>query len=511
MKESITKILTILPNLIILIIILLVILLITWWTINYRWFYFESILYEYSLENNLISYIFFLRVVLITTLVWIFSIVYINHSKLVREFNVWLIIFVISIVTLILRERWWVLFLGWEGLGLRSFWLVAYYGNWTSINGAIITIITNRLGDLALILSSIYWLQNRLVYIELPFILMLIILFAICTKRAQLPFFSWLPRAIRAPTPISALVHRRTLVTAGLYLLVKFNWVLFSRFTLRWWLGLITLIAGSLAAIVDCDLKKVVAFSTLSQLGLLIILFRTGSLLIIIFHLISHAFFKRTLFICVGICITIIYGNQRSHLYGRSLINRLIHSRWLYLALINLRALPFVRGFYSKESGVLRMVSQRGWGWRILTLLALSLTVGYSWRLITSIRNSNLLPISNSRNLALNMRGTGITIAILLSLGYFWSTNLCMREFDLRRVRLILIISLLALGLVFSSWINLWYFYYLTRILTIKLSFRRLRRLNSSWHLVWFIISPIRWVSWQAWLIILVLCLVWLL
>lgn len=244
-------------------------------------------------EFSVLRVMFSLTVLIVTTMVMWFSHYYINHTKTNWVFVIWVILFIISMLILLLSRRWWVMFIGWEGLGLTSFWLVAYYTSWVAHNGAILTFLTNRLGDCCLLMCSLYWL--RLVKFEdvrmYNFVIWILISMGLWTKRAQFPFIRWLPAAIRAPTPVSALVHSSTLVTAGLYLLVKFNWRLVMFTLLGWYGGVITLIVGSWAALLDFDLKKVVAFSTLSQLGLIFLLFSRKRLNVVLFHLVVHAFF----------------------------------------------------------------------------------------------------------------------------------------------------------------------------------------------------------------------------
>ncbi len=279
-------------------------------------------------------------------------------------------------VILLIRNRWWILFLGWEGLGLTSFWLVAFYTSWVAHNGRILTFLTNRLGDRCLLATSLYWLRDLILKqtLRFNFFFWILLLIGLWTKRAQFPFIRWLPAAIRAPTPVSALVHSSTLVTAGLYLLVKFNWVKIISSTISWSLGLVTLIVGSWAALSDLDFKKVVAFSTLSQLGFIFYLFSSKRLSVVIYHLVLHAFFKRRLFICVGVIIIISYSTQSSHIYSSFKINAFTHFSWFVLTLINLASLPFIGGFYSKENGVRQTLTHTSLLLRLILFFILRLT-----------------------------------------------------------------------------------------------------------------------------------------
>lgn len=207
----------------------------------------------------------------------------------------------VGIGILISSADFLLLIFGWEILGITSYLLVAGYLSSLSRNGAMKTVLFNRIGDVFFVLAL------RLLAIKTAWIFMLIVLlFAIC-KSAQFPFSAWLPAAMAAPTPVSALVHSSTLVTAGLWVLLKLEVGGLFMFLL----GRSTMLIGALSALAERDLKKVVAFSTLSQLGLLIIVIAGFSFQVGFFHLITHAFFKSVLFIRIGLLILSSSHNQQ--------------------------------------------------------------------------------------------------------------------------------------------------------------------------------------------------------
>jgi len=199
---------------------------------------------------------------------------------------------------------------GWDGLGVTSFLLVIYFKNRKSLGRGIITALTNRIGDGFLLVL----LGLRLVpsYHTSYIISVLLILTAI-TKSAQFPFRSWLPAAIAAPTPVRALVHSSTLVTAGIYLLIRFN-----HFTTEWLivLGSVTMAIAGFCACAEIDIKKIVALSTLSQLGVIFVGLSLSLKSLCFFHLMTHAMFKALLFICVGVGIHTVYGRQDFRSYS---------------------------------------------------------------------------------------------------------------------------------------------------------------------------------------------------
>jgi len=175
------------------------------------------------------------------------------------------------------------------------------------------TLLTNRLGDRVLLISFSYWVRLRLrssIYQRGSVAAFFLFLLVTLTKRAQIPFTSWLPAAKAAPTPVSALVHSSTLVTAGVWLLVRFRQTRLSFTVALLMLGAMTLVLASIAALIEADGKKVVALSTLRQLGLIFIALSLGNSLICLFHLLMHAFAKANLFLIVGNFLHMRFSQQ---------------------------------------------------------------------------------------------------------------------------------------------------------------------------------------------------------
>lgn len=216
-------------------------------------------------------------------------------------------------------------------------------------------------------------------------IFMLILILAACTKRAQIPFSAWLPAAIAAPTPVSALVHSSTLVTAGVYLLIRFNFILAnsSYSTVLIIIGIVTILIAGATALYEIDIKKVIALSTLRQLGVIITILGLNSPILAYFHLLSHAYFKAMLFICAGIVIHNMKDYQDIRKISLMLHNIPLVYRIIIVANIRLCGLPFLRGFYSKDL-ILEVIIIKNLGifiFRVI-LLATFLTVAYSCRII---------------------------------------------------------------------------------------------------------------------------------
>lgn len=277
-----------------------------------------------------------------------------------KRFILLVYLFVISIILLIISPNLIRILLGWDGLGLVSYCLVIYYQNNKSFNAGILTALTNRIGDIALLLSIAWFLNfgswNFLFYLNeikqdsnLWFISLLIITAAI-TKRAQIPFSSWLPAAIAAPTPVSSLVHSSTLVTAGVYLIIRF----FNSFRIQislliLFLSIITIFISGLGARFEFDLKKIIALSTLSQLGLIIRILILGREVLAFFHLLTHALFKALLFICAGNIIHNFYNCQDIRFIGNCIKIIPLTCTIFNIRNLSLCGVPFLRGFYSKD------------------------------------------------------------------------------------------------------------------------------------------------------------------
>ena len=250
---------------------------------------------------------------LISGRVIIFRTRYMRSEKFFSRFIILVFFFIMSIYLLILSPNLIRLLLGWDGLGVTSYLLVIFYQRNKSYNAGMLTAITNRLGDVGLLISISLMLYlgnwnyifiNSFSSIFSNLIIFLIIISA-CTKSAQIPFSAWLPAAIAAPTPVSALVHSSTLVTAGVYLLIRINLIIIEidiRYILLL-IGIITMIIAGFTAIIEIDIKKIIALSTLRQLGIIILTLGIGNPILSFFHLLSHAFFKAMLFICAGIII----------------------------------------------------------------------------------------------------------------------------------------------------------------------------------------------------------------
>ena len=363
---------------------------------------------------------------LVSGSVIIFSSSYIIREKFFSRFIFLVFIFIISIFLLILRPNIISLLLGWDGLGVTSYLLVIFYQRNKSYNAGILTALTNRLGDVGLLISiSLIAYLGSWSYIYINFfekfcsnILVYLIIISACTKRAQIPFSAWLPAAMAAPTPVSALVHSSTLVTAGVYLLIRINLIIIeiniSKFLSL--IGILTIIIAGMTAMVEIDIKKVIALSTLSQLGIMIMILGIGNPVLSFFHLISHAFFKAILFICAGLIIHRIKDYQDIRKIGFNYTNISLSVSIIIIANMSLCGLPFLSGFYSKDI-IIEIIIIKGKNLFIFFILILgtSLTVIYSCRLNFLI-SLNFIKIESFYNISENSSLIILGITFLLPL-----------------------------------------------------------------------------------------------
>uniref|UniRef100_A0AAU6QGG3 NADH-ubiquinone oxidoreductase chain 5 n=1 Tax=Prionospio multibranchiata TaxID=3050093 RepID=A0AAU6QGG3_9ANNE len=345
-------------------------------------------------------------VTFISANVMIFSNSYMKGDPYLARFIHLVLLFVASMNFLIYIPNLMSLLLGWDGLGLVSFLLVIYYQNPKSLSAGMITALTNRIGDV-LILLSIAWTLNQSQWNLMFFsfnnssaAIIIALMMAAMTKSAQMPFSSWLPAAMAAPTPVSALVHSSTLVTAGVFILVRFypflSTLSYFNTSLIIIATLTTLMAG-LSANTECDMKKIIALSTLSQLGVMMISLGLGLPLFAFFHLLTHALFKALLFLCAGTIIHLHLHSQDLRFMGNLTSSLPSISAALVVSNLALCGTPFLAGFYSKDLILEFSLSMKTSLIVVfLFFLATSLTVSYTVRFLLAVvwGPVNLPPLS---------------------------------------------------------------------------------------------------------------------
>nr|QKY63800.1 NADH dehydrogenase subunit 5 [Triatoma dimidiata] len=302
------------------------------------------------------------------------------------------ILFVMSMMMMIVSPNLMSILIGWDGLGLVSYCLVIYFQNYKSYSAGMLTILTNRVGDVAILLS-IAWMLNygswHYIYYMgmwdfMEFYLVSLIILAGFTSSAQIPFSSWLPAAMAAPTPVSSLVHSSTLVTAGVYLLIRFSDLILNLdCSLVLTLSMMTMFMAGLGANFEFDLSKIIALSTLSQLGLMMSILFIGYPVLAFLHLLTHAFFKALLFLCAGLMIHCMSDSQDIRHMGL-MVNHLPFTCTCFcISNMSLCGMPFMSGFYSKDI-ILEMMMVSGYNFFVFMIffLSIGLTVSYTFRVI---------------------------------------------------------------------------------------------------------------------------------
>nr|YP_009628976.1 NADH dehydrogenase subunit 5 [Metapenaeus joyneri]QBX88878.1 NADH dehydrogenase subunit 5 [Metapenaeus joyneri] len=341
------------------------------------------------------SFMFLSFVMFISSMVLYYSGEYMAGDKNMNRFMYLVLAFVMSMGFLIISPNLVSILLGWDGLGLVSYALVIYYQNEKSANAGMLTALSNRVGDVAILLAVslmfIYGGWNFLFYVDggLSFgnkeVLCSLVVLAAMTKSAQIPFSAWLPAAMAAPTPVSALVHSSTLVTAGVYLLIRFSPALEGMMcqTVLLLLSSLTMFMAGLGANFEYDLKKIIALSTLSQLGVMMSILSLGYADLAFFHLLAHALFKALLFMCAGAVIHSVKDYQDIRMMGGLVYHMPLTGMCMNLANLALCGTPFLAGFYSKdmilEVAFMSPINAVAFG---LYALATGLTVCYTMRLI---------------------------------------------------------------------------------------------------------------------------------
>nr|UQS75823.1 NADH dehydrogenase subunit 5 [Villa sp.] len=356
------------------------------------------------------SLMFMSFVLLISSLVIYYSSEYMFSDCNINRFIMLVLMFVLSMMLLIISPNLISILLGWDGLGLVSYCLVIYFQNVKSYNAGMLTALSNRIGDVAILLAIAWMLNygswNYIFYLGFTDYEMItiggLIVLAAMTKSAQIPFSSWLPAAMAAPTPVSALVHSSTLVTAGVYLLIRFNLLVstscFGKLLLL--ISGLTMFMAGLGANFEFDLKKIIALSTLSQLGLMMSILSMGFYKLAFFHLLTHALFKALLFMCAGAIIHNMNNSQDIRLMGCLGNSMPLTTSCLNVANLALCGMPFLAGFYSKDL-ILEIVSLSYINIFsfFLYFISTGLTVCYSFRLVyyslTGILNCGALNLLN--------------------------------------------------------------------------------------------------------------------
>jgi len=347
-----------------------------------------------------LSSIWLLFVTGVGMLIHIYSTGYMAHEGGYYRFFGYLNLFMFSMLTLILANNYVLMFVGWEGVGLCSYLLIGFYFHRKSASDAAAkAFIVNRIGDAGFILGMFFiaWLCGSLRFIDVthvarmnaaawlgnPYVTAatLLLFVGACGKSAQLPLYVWLPDAMEGPTPVSALIHAATMVTAGVYMVARSN-ALFvlaptSMKTVAI-VGAVTAIFAASIGLVQNDIKRVLAYSTVSQLGYMFLALGVGAFSAAVFHVFTHAFFKALLFLGAGSVIHAMSGEQDMRNMG-DLHKRIPVTHWtMGIATLAIAGIFPFAGFFSKDAILWETWSREGGAYRILWY------VGYATALMTA-------------------------------------------------------------------------------------------------------------------------------
>jgi len=305
-------------------------------------------------------------VLFVSSLVHIYSISYMAEDPHNQRFFSYLSLFTFFMLVLVTGDNYLIMFIGWEGIGISSYLLINFWFTRIQANKAAILALTmNRVGDMMLSIAffALFWLFGNVDYATVfsiaPFmnetaitIIGILLLFAAMGKSAQIGLHSWLPGSMEGPTPVSALIHAATLVTAGVYLLMRSSPLLEygpTSLLVIMWVGALTAFFAASCGLFQNDLKRIVAFSTISQMGYLFICVGLSQYNVALFHLVNHAFFKALLFLAAGAVIHAMADQQDVRKLG-GLINFLPFTYTaILIGSLSLMAVPWLTGFYSKD------------------------------------------------------------------------------------------------------------------------------------------------------------------
>ena len=323
-----------------------------------------NILWGFNFDVLTVSML--IPVLIISSLVHIYSIGYMSHDPHNQRFFSYLSLFTFMMIILVTANNFMLMFVGWEGVGVCSYLLVNFWFTRIAANqSSMSAFLTNRIGDcfltigMFILLLTFGNLDYSTVFSLAPFVteesitlLGICLLIGAMAKSSQIGLHVWLPLAMEGPTPVSALIHAATMVTAGVYLLIRASPVIEYSNTLLitiLWIGSVTTVFSSLIGLFQQDIKKVIAYSTMSQLGLMVIAIGLSSYNLALFHLINHAFYKGLLFLGAGAVIHAISDNQDFRKYGGFILFLPLTYTVMLIASLSLVAFPYMTGFYSKD------------------------------------------------------------------------------------------------------------------------------------------------------------------
>jgi NADH-ubiquinone oxidoreductase chain 5 len=383
-----------------------------------RWIDSESLSVYWAFLFDSLTVSMLIPVLIVSSLVHVYSIGYMSHDPHNQRFFSYLSLFTFMMLILVTGDNYLVMFVGWEGVGVCSYLLVCFWYTRIAANqSALSAFLTNRVGDCFLTIGMfvIFLSFGNLDYAtvfslasymseHIVEIVGICLLIGAMAKSSQVGLHLWLPMAMEGPTPVSALIHAATMVTAGVYLLMRSSPLIeYSTqvLTLCLVLGTITTVFSSLIGLFQQDIKKVIAYSTMSQLGMMVIAIGLSSYNIALFHLVNHAFYKALLFLGAGSVIHAVADNQDFRRYGGLRPFLPLTYSVMLIASLSLVAFPFMTGFYSKDFILESAYGQYYFSGTVVYIIA---TIGAMFTTLYSVKVLYLTFLTNPNGPLINYK-----------------------------------------------------------------------------------------------------------